>query len=205
MKLHASTKWRIKVNAAKSAAMIISKGQFRTNRDITLFGEIIPWEGSTKYLGVYMDRRLLWKEHVDYITQKAMSLRASLGPLLGRRSCLSPSNKMLLYKMCIRPVLTYAVPVWGYAARCHMHRLDTFQSTTLRRAVDVAWFVRNDVIRRSVDIEQMGAFIRRIVTDFYESLEGHPNELLNRAIRYDASVEQQYLRPRHMLTSRSRL
>ncbi|GBP00166.1 hypothetical protein EVAR_62495_1 [Eumeta japonica] len=39
--------------------------------------------------------------------------------MIGRKSKMSLLNKRTLYTMCIRPVMTYACPVFAHAARLH--------------------------------------------------------------------------------------
>jgi hypothetical protein len=55
-----------------------------------------------------------------------------LFPLLARDSTLSPQNKLTLYKLSIRSVLTYAVPVWSITSSTNYRRLRTLQSKCLR-------------------------------------------------------------------------
>lgn len=78
-------------------------------------GVEIKWAKTAKYLGVLFDRRITWGPHIRATRDKARAMRASLQPLINRKSKLSSKQKLSLYKACIRPVLTYAFTAWGYA------------------------------------------------------------------------------------------
>jgi len=52
--------------------------------------------------------------------------------LLACDSTLSIHNKLTLYKLCIRPILTYAAPVWGNTSSYNYRRLQISQSKCIR-------------------------------------------------------------------------
>jgi hypothetical protein len=56
--------------------------------------------------------------------------------LLGRRSKLSLSNKLLIYKVAIKPIWTYGIQVWGAASTSNIEILERFQSKALRLITD---------------------------------------------------------------------
>ncbi|GFU79601.1 hypothetical protein TNCV_1890931 [Trichonephila clavipes] len=67
-------------------------------------------------------------------------------PLIGRNSYLSIENKVLLYTAVMRPILAYACPVWGYAAKTNINILDTLQNSLIRMIVKAIRYMRNDDI-----------------------------------------------------------
>jgi hypothetical protein len=56
--------------------------------------------------------------------------------LLGRKSKLSTSNKLLLYKTILKPIWTYGIQHWGTASTSNVEILERFQSKALRMIVD---------------------------------------------------------------------
>jgi hypothetical protein len=63
--------------------------------------------------------------------------------LLGRKSKLSTSNKLLIYKTILKPIRTYGIKLWGTASTSNIEILERFQSKALHMLVDAPWYVPN--------------------------------------------------------------
>ena len=80
----------------------------------------IPPATTVKYLGLHLDTKLNWKDHIIK-KRKQMDIRyKELYWLLGRKSNLSIENKLLLYKSIITPVWTYGTEIWGCASKSNI-------------------------------------------------------------------------------------
>jgi len=109
-------KWRIKINAAKSVQITFTlrKGQCPP---VYMNDTKLPVGNSTKYLGMHLDHKLNWKEHIVK-KRKQMALKVKeLYWLIGRKSPLSLENKLLLYKSIMKPIWTYGIEIWGCAIK----------------------------------------------------------------------------------------
>lgn len=129
------SKWKIRINDEKSQAILFpfNKSPKRTpSRNFSAQGCIIPLSNTIKYLGVTIDKRLTFKPHLEDTTSKALRCGRALFPLLNRKSKLNVRNKLLLYNMCIRPILTYACQVWGSCAKTHKKKLQIIQNKNLK-------------------------------------------------------------------------
>jgi hypothetical protein len=91
-----------------------------------------PWSPHIRYLGLVLDSKLLFTKHLHTATCKATGAFLQLFSLLARDSTLSIPNKLTLYKLCIRPILTYAAPVWSNTSSYNYRRLQILQSKCLR-------------------------------------------------------------------------
>jgi hypothetical protein len=65
--------------------------------------------------------------------------------LLGRKSKLSTSNKLLIYKTILKLIWTYWIQLWGTASTSNIAILERFQWKALRMIVDAPWYVPNTV------------------------------------------------------------
>jgi hypothetical protein len=99
--------WRIAINVSKSTAVLSVKAarRIQKTRAVQFLGEPIQWVETARCLGVTLDTQLTWSAHVNQVGKKAAQRLGRLGPLLNRRSGLSITNAVLLYKQLIRPMM----------------------------------------------------------------------------------------------------
>jgi hypothetical protein len=75
------TSWKIKLNSKKTKFTILTKSKKMVNNtktDAIRFGtEEFSWSPSVRYLGVQLDQKLTFKQHVDDALRKAKSLAFS--------------------------------------------------------------------------------------------------------------------------------
>lgn len=129
------SKWKIKINESKSQAIMFpfNKSPKRIpNRSLMVNGDRILFSKTIKYLGINLDEKLTFKPHLEEASNKAIRCGRALFPLLNRKSKLNSKNKLLLYKMCIRPILTYGCQVWLKCAKTHKKRLQIIQNKNLK-------------------------------------------------------------------------
>ncbi|ENN81189.1 hypothetical protein YQE_02402, partial [Dendroctonus ponderosae] len=100
----------------------------------------------------------------------------------------------------IRPTLAYASTSWGYAAECHLNRLQATENKLLRMPIDAPWFVRNFQIYRDLEWEPLREFLKRKAAEDFEKAGRHSNEELRNLVNYtpeDLGLRKK--RPRHQL------
>ncbi|CAK1549485.1 unnamed protein product [Leptosia nina] len=77
----------------------------------------LQFSNSFKYLGLIIDSKLKFNEHITYISNKAHKLfhklqiytRPTWGP--------HPENIKAIYNKVIQPIITYAASIWGHVAK----------------------------------------------------------------------------------------
>jgi hypothetical protein len=97
---------------------------------------------------------------------------------LGRKSKLSTSNKLLIYKTILKPIWTYGIQLWGTASTSNIDILERFQSEALRMRVDAPWYVPNTVIRRYLETPTVKEEIRHYNFQYSARLSAHTNDLV---------------------------
>jgi hypothetical protein len=93
--------------------------------------------------------------------------------LLGRKSQLSTTNKLLLYKTILKTIWTYVTQIWGTASASNIEILERFQYKVLRMIVDVPWHVPNSLIRRDLSCPTAKEEIRRYSSHYGDRLRTH--------------------------------
>jgi hypothetical protein len=134
-------------------------------------------EEDVKYLRLNLDRRLTWHKHI-FVKRKQLGITLTkICWFLGRKSKLSTSIKLLIYKTILKPIWTYGIQLWGTASTSNIEILERLQSKALRMTVDAPWYVPNTVIRRDLQIPTFKEEIRRNSSQYSALLSTHPNNL----------------------------
>jgi hypothetical protein len=108
-------KWRIKLNESKSVHIDFTNKRI-TQRPIYINGTQILCANTAKYLGMTLDTKLRWKEHIKKKRDELNIKFRKRYWLLGRNSELSIYNKLILYKQVLRTVWSYGIRLWGCAS-----------------------------------------------------------------------------------------
>ena len=120
------------LNPAKCKYMLLSRRRFPTAKDLTLFlcGSKLEKVDVFKYLGVLINTKLSWCDHIDGICNKA---RKILGLLYWRfYQDSSHSTLRALYITLVRPHLEYAAQLWDPHTSCDVNKLEAVQRFALR-------------------------------------------------------------------------
>jgi hypothetical protein len=141
-------------------------------------GVQIPQENHVKYLGLHLDRHLTWHPHI-FAKRKQLGISLTkMCWLLIRKSKLSISNKLLIYKAILKPIWTYGIQLWGMTSNSNITILERFQSKVLRLIVNAPWYMPNSVIRKDLRIPSVKKEISRFSSHYAVCLRAHPNELI---------------------------
>jgi len=132
---------------------------------------------NVKYLVIHLDRRLTWRKHIT-TKRKHLDLQfRKLYWILGRNSQLSLENKILVYKVILKPIWTYGVQLWGTASNSNIEILERFQSKVLRIITDAPWYVPNTMLRRDLQVLSVKQEVRNYSINYRHRFDNHPNRL----------------------------
>ncbi|CAD7006334.1 unnamed protein product [Ceratitis capitata] len=133
------SKWKLKINVSKCECTTIKglhKYLYPNARtfiaNIQINGNRIPVKEELKYLGVILQSKFNFKTHLDYVIKKAKNMFFSYISLIKRAKDLKSVIKISIYKQIIRPILTYAFPIWFSISSAQMERLRIFERYILR-------------------------------------------------------------------------
>jgi len=146
---------------------------------VKLNNDHLPQADEVKYLGIQRDRRLTWRKHKT-TKRKQLDLKLrNLYWIISRKSQLSLENKLLAYKVILKPVWTYGIQLWGTASNSNLEILERFQSKVLRIITDAPWYVPNTIIKRDLQIPTVKQEARKYSANYRKRLDTHPNYLAN--------------------------
>lgn len=110
---------KIRFNDQKSKAMLITRRRRKDKAtiNISLNNNVLQQVERLKYLGVIIDTKFTFNEHIQYVTDKCMKLIHSLSKSAKLNWGLGSGAMKIIYKGAILPTLAYAVPVWIHALK----------------------------------------------------------------------------------------
>ncbi len=122
---------QLSVNATKTKYMFITKQKVNISNDLSLCigTEKLERVTSTKFLGLILDEKMLWHDHIDHCSKKVSS---GLYAMNAAKRYLTSEHLHILYCSLIHPYLTYGNLVWGNTHQKYLHRLEILQKKAIR-------------------------------------------------------------------------
>lgn len=121
---------KVALNVDKTKAMLFTHQQ-RTNMNhpVCIDGQVISFVKDIIFLGVALDEKLTWKQHIDSTSKK---VSRTIGLLYKAKAVLDKDTLLLLYQTLLYPLLSYCNIVYGKAAETHLNRLHILQKKCVR-------------------------------------------------------------------------
>ena len=120
---------KLTLNTSKTLFQIYNNSKTNVDINITLNGVNISSAETVRYLGVYIDRKLTWEEHIVNISK---IISRNIGIISRSRYFLSCRLRYLLYNALVLPYLNYCCLVWGNTSQVHLNKLIIPQKKIVR-------------------------------------------------------------------------
>jgi len=195
------TKCKLHVNINKTEAILFTKRRPAIPNPLQFQHTDIPWNPHIRYLGLMLDSRLLITKHLHSVIHKATGTFLKLFPLLASNSTLSPHNKLTLYKLLIRPVLTFTAPVWSNTSSTNYRQLKILPSKCLRVTGNYPRCTPITHLHTTLNLKPIHEFIYLLTDKFFYSCPTHPNPLVRETGNYTLpDLHRQYTKYTHKQT-----
>lgn len=171
--------WKLKLNSSKTEAILFTRKRLPPDRNLKIDDHLIPWSNSVRYLGVILDTKLNWTKHVMNVRVKGAKALGSLGPIMNRASKLSPNTKLLVYTALVRPILTYACPVWSSTCLTNYDILQVIQNRALKIAFNTKFKTNLKNLHSSINFPLLIQFIYKLTHKFYNNNKHNKNHLIS--------------------------
>lgn len=182
---------KMRIAPAKSSAMMLKGGlSDRRHPSIRMDGVTIRMVQSVRYLGVTLDNKWSFLQHLEGVADRVRSLMGKLNRVLKRDWGLGPRARGLLYEGVFVPIILYGVPVWSSRLdNTHVKRkLLSIQRVALLGMVRACRTVSTDALLAlagRLPLDLLGAV--RALTYFYMRLR--PLRLLGMVSHPEPSLE----------------
>lgn len=187
------SKWfstnKLKLNVNKTKCMLLAKEtQYKeclgSNVNVKLDGNIIEFVDTFKYLGIIVDRKLDFHNHIDYICSK---IAKKLGILSRCGQFLSKASKLTVYNTIILPHFYFAGTVLYLVTGGDLERLQKLQNKAMRIILCKDRYAKiNDMLKELGWINVAAIIEIQVLTFIHKiNLGIMPDYLKSRLIRND--------------------
>ncbi|OXU22510.1 hypothetical protein TSAR_012087 [Trichomalopsis sarcophagae] len=98
-------------------------------------GNLFPTKAVVRYLGVNIDDKLNYKQHVEIQLSKAKNAFWKVKTLLYSKH-LKSRVKILCYQALIRPIITYGCPIWYNISASLMEKIRVLERKCIRACLN---------------------------------------------------------------------
>ena len=121
---------KLTIHAGKTKLLLVSKRiPSQNNFSINLMDSNIVRDHTCKYLGIYLDDKLTFKDHIKHINSK---ISRYIGILYKIKDNLPIKTRLDYYYAYIYPYLSYNTIIWGCAYPSHIQPLVVLQKRAVR-------------------------------------------------------------------------
>ena len=99
------------------------------SKDYFAFGTTVQITNRCKYLGIFVDRKLVFKFHIEHVCKK---LTKFCGIFWKARYVFSKQQMLRFYKAYVNPTITYGILIYGNTSQSHLTEIMKLQKRILR-------------------------------------------------------------------------
>lgn len=189
----------LSVNPGKTNLILFTrKSSVKPKQLPVLYGQPVELTNQVKYLGVILDKKLLWNIHLEDKIGKTLRSFWQCRNIIGKSWGLSPKMTRFVYTQMVRPILTFASVIWWprVKLRCSIDALNKLQrhaclaiSGALRSTPSAALEMLLDIspLHIFIEIEAIKGALRLQKGNMWDLkgvIVGHSRILLDSSKRY---------------------
>jgi hypothetical protein len=181
-------RWKIQINPTKTEAILFTKRR-KMDSDSPLplnyNGTLIQVKNCVKYLGINFQDNLKFNSHLTKIKQKCGLAMKLLFHFIKKDSPLNIQNKLKIYKVFIRPILTYNIQIWHTVCKTQFNKIQVLQNKNLRMVFSV-WHdpithktIRNTLLhKRANNLQTIKEFGKTLLYKTFEKMKFNDNAII---------------------------
>ena len=120
---------KLSLNLCKTHFMVFTNRKNSEACNIVINKQKLDRVSSTKFLGVFIEEKLKWKQHIERVANKVAK---SLSILYKAKDFVTKSALKTMYSSLVLPYLMYCSSVWGNTYKGSLTRLVTLQKKCVR-------------------------------------------------------------------------
>ena len=148
---------KLSLNIKKTHYVIFSlRKKVKTSLKICIDNNILERVSKSKFLGVMIDSKMSWNDHIKYIKSK---ISRAIGLLCRARKVFKKSTLLTLYYSFIYPHIIYCIEVWGSASDCYISSLFKLQKRSVRIIESAHYRANTEPLFRNCSYYHLTKFI----------------------------------------------
>ena len=173
---------KISLNVKKTHYMVITRIKVAKNNIVIKINDhVISEVHKTKFLGVIIDNKIYWKDHVSYIAGK---VSRGIGMMIKAKQYLQKEALLTLYYSFIYPYFTYCNHIWGATYVSNLSKLIRLQNANIRIMCNVKKLGSVALVYRELGIFKL-TDINKYLIGMFRFCNGHVPVLFNSFFAYN--------------------
>jgi hypothetical protein len=190
---------RLSLNVDKTHYLIFrsSKRRILEHDQMYINGQILECKDETKFLGIILDCKLSWSNHISKIKSK---IAKGIGIFVKARKILPISSMITLYYSLIYPHMTYCIEVWGLAADIYILSLFRLQKKIIRIIKSVPTRTPSDPLFKELGILKLNQiYMHKIILFMYNFIKNFLPSIFNDMFKRNRNIVTTSTRQTHDL------
>lgn len=134
------------VSEQKTTICTFTRKRFSPPASIQLANYSLPYKSNVKFLGVYLDAKLNWKQHISYICRRVENATNIIKAFTRHSWGSDPNIVLIFYRSLIRSIIDYGSLVFNTAAKTHLEKIERIKNKCLRMSIGYLKSTPVDVI-----------------------------------------------------------
>ena len=157
---------KLSLNVKKSSAVIFQPKQKRnasSDFNIVINTESLKINSCIKYLGIYIDSHLSWKDHIEFLVKK---IKRNIGLLSKLRHYVNTVTLKNMYYSLIHPFVIYGIIAWGNTYETTLKPIFVLQKKALRIITFSSFDHPSSSLYKSLNIIKLPDLVKLTVAIF---------------------------------------
>ena len=186
-------KWRLKLAPTKCSYAIFSKnykagekgkkGYNNEKLELKLGNETINQDNNPKFLGIYFDKYLSFKNQIAYV-RKSCNNRLNILKVLSHRSFgINSSTLINIYKALIRSLIDYSLFMYPIISNTNRKKLQSVQNNALKVIFKKSWDYDASILQRNTNLETIQERASTLITNYIVNCRMSKNPLHEKLVK----------------------
>jgi hypothetical protein len=164
-----SIQYKLEFNANKTTTVLFTNKIKFENPKIIFNNTELVLSSSMTYLGIEIDAKLRWKQHINNVKTKVLRLVMNLMRFARNKFGLNKNSLKTIYKGAIVPFIAYGCPVWINALNFKYNRqkLEGIQRLVNLRVCSAYRTVSSDALNVIANTMPIDLQLKQIAAEYY--------------------------------------